>query len=274
MSEQQYLEKSKTARATAADAAPAQTAPLNIQRLEAGDLQRMVGNQQTQRLLAQRQPERKGSRFIQAKLTVGAANDVYEQEADRVADRVMTAPETPVQREAEEEEMGAAMRIQREGEEDEMMAKRIQREGEEDEMMAKRIQREGEEDEMMAKRIQRAGDGTDMMGSFDVDENVEKTIDSSRGKGQPMPDEARGFFENRMGYDFSNVNIHTGGSADNVNRSIQAKAFTTGSDIFFRDGAYNPGTSDGKELLAHELTHVVQQGGAAPATAQPERDDR
>jgi hypothetical protein len=62
--------------------------------------------------------------------------------------------------------------------------------------------------------------------------------------------------------DFGNVNIHTGGDANHVNEAVQARAFTTGSDIFFRDGEYNPESSSGRELLAHELTHVVQQGAS------------
>jgi Domain of unknown function (DUF4157) len=62
-----------------------------------------------------------------------------------------------------------------------------------------------------------------------------------------------------MGTDFSRVRVHTDGQSDRLNRSIQAKAFTTGQDVFFRQGAYNPGSRGGQELIAHELTHVVQQ---------------
>lgn len=286
MSEQEYLQKTKKNVQKKSQPAPAQPAPVKIQRMDAADLQRVVGNRQAGRMLAQRQPEgAKPSLFIQTKLTVGAANDAYEQEADNVAKQVMTAqPESKAQR-AEEDEMqraGAAMRMQRQEEdemEDEGAAMRMQRQEEdemEDEGAAMRLQRQ-EEDEMedetaAAKRLQRKGDGIDMMGSFDAGEDVEKSIDSSRGKGEPLPDETRGFFEERMGHDFSGVNIHAGGAADGINREINAKAFTTGKDIFFREGAYNPGTSEGKELLAHELTHVVQQGGAK--AMQPDREEK
>jgi hypothetical protein len=58
------------------------------------------------------------------------------------------------------------------------------------------------------------------------------------------------------------VNIHADSEADSLNKQVGARAFTTGSDIFFRQGEYNPASSNGQELLAHELTHVVQQGGA------------
>jgi hypothetical protein len=69
--------------------------------------------------------------------------------------------------------------------------------------------------------------------------------------------------EGAFGADFSGVRVHTDSKSDSLNRSVQAKAFTTGSDIFFRSGTYQPASSGGQELLAHELTHVVQQGGAS-----------
>ena len=65
-----------------------------------------------------------------------------------------------------------------------------------------------------------------------------------------------------MGADFSGVRVHTDTQSDQLNRSIQAKAFTTGQDVFFRSGEYNPGSKGGQELIAHELTHVVQQNGS------------
>ena len=66
-----------------------------------------------------------------------------------------------------------------------------------------------------------------------------------------------------MGADFSGVKVHTDAKSDKLNKSIQAKAFTTGRDVFFRQGEYNPGSQGGQELIAHELTHVVQQSGGA-----------
>ena len=66
-----------------------------------------------------------------------------------------------------------------------------------------------------------------------------------------------------MGADFSGVRVHTGGEAHQLNEQLSAKAFTTGNDIFFRGGEYNPQSGSGQELLAHELTHVVQQSSGA-----------
>ena len=74
-----------------------------------------------------------------------------------------------------------------------------------------------------------------------------------------------------LGADFSGVKVHTDTKADALNRSLSAKAFTTGSDIFFSQGAYQPGSSSGKQLLAHELTHVVQQGSARLNKVQTKR---
>ena len=184
---------------------------------------------------------------------------------------------------ADDEEM-LAKRIQREEDEDmqmkpistlqraddeEMLAKRIQREEDEDMQMkpVSMLQRE-EDEEMLAKRIQREGDEDMLAKSTDdtsaggpVSEGLESQIQSAKGGGQPMGDEVRGSMEQAFGADFSGVRVHTGAQSDTLNQSIQARAFTTGQDIFFRSGEYNPGSSCGQELLAHELTHVVQQNG-------------
>ncbi|MFL6416678.1 MAG: DUF4157 domain-containing protein [Bryobacteraceae bacterium] len=93
-----------------------------------------------------------------------------------------------------------------------------------------------------------------------VDPNVEQAITQARGSGQPLDPGVRRQMEGAFGADFGGVRLHNGPGAHSLNTALQAVAFTTGSDIFFRDGAYNPSSSSGKELLAHELTHVVQQG--------------
>lgn len=103
---------------------------------------------------------------------------------------------------------------------------------------------------------QRANEG----GGFAVDEDTEERIESARGKGQSLDPEAAKELGNALGADFDSVRVHTSQESDQLNRRLNARAFTTGSDIFFRQGEYSPNTSGGKELLAHELTHVVQQG--------------
>lgn len=80
--------------------------------------------------------------------------------------------------------------------------------------------------------------------------------------GQPLPTEPRQFFESRFGADFGHVRVHTDSSADMAARSIHARAYTRGNDIVFRKGEFNPHSFAGRKLIAHELTHVIQQGGA------------
>ncbi len=81
-----------------------------------------------------------------------------------------------------------------------------------------------------------------------------------RGGGMPLSEPTRSFFEPRFGHDFGHVRIHTGSEADMSARSINALAYTVASDIVFAKGQYTPETNKGRTLLAHELTHVVQQG--------------
>jgi hypothetical protein len=243
-----------------------------------------------------------GEGVIQAKLTVNAPGDQYEQEADAVAAQVMTM-RAPAQRQAmpEEDELHASRKplVQRATEEDELQAKPlaqrqampeedelhasrkplVQRATEEDELHASRkplVQRATEEDELQAKPlaqrqampeegelhasrkpfVQRKGDG-----SFETDEAFALRVNASRGGGSPLPDETREFMESRFSADFSGVRVHTGSEAARLSRDAQAQAFTHGSDIYFNEGKYNPDTGDGKQLLAHELTHTIQQTG-------------
>jgi hypothetical protein len=101
--------------------------------------------------------------------------------------------------------------------------------------------------------------------------DLEASIQQAQGSGQPLADSIRQPMEQAFGADFSNVKVHTDTQSDQLNQSIQARAFTTGQDVFFRQGEYNPGSRGGQELLAHELTHVVQQsGGLVQRAAQLE----
>jgi hypothetical protein len=93
--------------------------------------------------------------------------------------------------------------------------------------------------------------------------DLESSIQSARGSGNPLSETIRKPMEQAFGADFSGVKVHTDSQSDQLNQSIQAKAFTTGQDVFFRQGAYEPSSRGGQELIAHELTHVVQQNGGA-----------
>jgi outer membrane protein OmpA-like peptidoglycan-associated protein len=90
-------------------------------------------------------------------------------------------------------------------------------------------------------------------------------VQSSRHGGQPLPEGTRASFESRFGHDFGGVRVHIGTRAAEAASEINALAFTTGADIYFGAGRFNPGTPEGDRLLAHELTHTIQQG-ASPQT--------
>lgn len=94
-----------------------------------------------------------------------------------------------------------------------------------------------------------------------VDTATEGGINASQGGGQPMPEALRSRMESGFGADFSRVRLHTDSRAVDLSRGIQAKAFTYGNDIYFNRGQYSPDTTAGQHLIAHELTHVMQQSG-------------
>jgi len=193
-------------------------------------LQRTIGNQAVQRMV------RSGA--LQAKLRIGQPGDVYEQEADRVAERVMSMPEPKIGRQEEDKE-------------EEVQAKPLT------ESITPLVHRESvpEEEEETA---QAKGDGGN---SPAVSPSVESGINTIRGGGSPLPESSRAFFEPRFSADFRGVKVHTDSNAAHLARSVNAKAFTVGRDVIFGSGQFSPETTGGKKLLAHELTHVVQQNG-------------
>ena len=162
---------------------------------------------------------------IQAKLTVGAPGDPYEQEADRVAEQIMSRSGGPVvQRKCAACEAGATCK----------------------------------KCSHSAPKIQTKRDSHE---PIDLGSQTTAGI-LSLGNGQPLPTPVREKFEPQFARDFSGVRVHTGGSAAALADEIGARAFTYEHNIVFGNGQYGPDSSDGQRLLAHELTHVVQQGAA------------
>lgn len=199
-------------------------------------------------------------RPIQAKLTLGPVNDKYEREADDVARQVtrqVAAPSTAQPTEATGAPTGVAQRVTGDLNDEDLNAKR----------MPGAVQRVEEPDEDKLKMkplpgaVQRMGGGE----GGAIDSHIEGSIEGARSGGSALDEGLRGSMEPAFGADFSGVRVHTDAKADSLNRSLQARAFTTGQDIFFRSGEYNPGSGGGKELVAHELTHVVQQNGPTVA---------
>lgn len=177
--------------------------------------------------------------MIQAKLKVSMPGDKYEHQADRVADAVMRMPEgggmTAGQGETNVRNLG------------------IQRMCGECEEELHRRPMHGDE-ELQAKEV--SGE------TPQVSSDVHGQIEAMSGGGQSLPDSARQFFEPRFGRDFSQVRVHTGSRAAESARALNARAYTRGRDVMFGAGEYSPDTPAGKRLLAHELTHVVQQNGS------------
>ncbi len=211
-----------------------------------------------------------GNSFIQPKLKINQPNDKYEQEADRVADRVMRMPEPKqssvnghwslgkggnesplVQRQSDE-----CPECNEKEEDEEVQTKPIaeqitplvqrQVESEEEEP-----EKEEEEEPAQAKHVSNKSPPMTL--------GLQDRIQSMRGGGRPLPRSARSFFEPRFGRGFGNVRVHTGSKAAEAAKAANAKAFTIGRDMVFGAGQYSTNTIHGKRLLAHELTHVVHQ---------------
>jgi vacuolar-type H+-ATPase subunit H len=193
--------------------------------------------------------------LVQPKLTIGEPGDKYEQEADRVAASVVNSFHAPT---SQQSESNQAVQRQEEPEAE------IQAKPSISDLMRSpvptQVQREAkpEEEELQAKSILQRREA---IGGGEASTDVESAINSARGGGQPLEAGLQRSMGQAMGADFSGVKVHTDAQADRLNQSIQARAFTTGQDVFFRQGEYNPGSRGGQELLAHELTHVVQQSG-------------
>ena len=202
-------------------------------------LQRTIGNQAVQRLII--------SGTLQAKLKIGQPGDVYEQEADRVADAVMRMPEPGVQRQEEEEE-------------EILQIKPLV------DQITPVVQRQVEEEEEMLQAKSRE-DATP-----EVTNDLESQITAIKGGGRPLAESERGFFEPRFGADFSRVRVHTDTRAADSARLVNAQAYTVGRDMVFGAGQYVPETTSGQRLLAHELTHVIQQGESILNRTTQERE--
>ncbi|MDR6943343.1 eCIS core domain-containing protein [Mucilaginibacter pocheonensis] len=177
-------------------------------------------------------PQSSGSVFFQPRLTVNQPNDIYEQEADAMADHVMRMND-PVQN-----------------------TKPFFR------PTSDSIRRKCQHCEDEEKLHRKEESNSEVKGSAELDSYV----GSLGSSGQTLPESSRQFFEPRFGHDFSNVRIHTDSVAAKSAQSVNALAYTTGNNIVFNSGQYSPDSDGGKRLMAHELTHVMQQS-SAPGTS-------
>ena len=191
---------------------------------------------------------RSGAVLLQRKLTIGSVNDPLEHEADRVAERVMRMPARlePID--------SSAAQVQR----------KCACGGTCDSCRTEEEQWTVQRKSAARPPIAAAGASaaTTAMSAPPIVHDV------LRSPGQPLPSSVRTFFEPRFGADFSHVRVHTDGAAQRSAQDMNANAYTVGQNVVFGTGRFAPDTQEGRQLLAHELTHVVQQQGAGPALIQ------
>jgi hypothetical protein len=206
-------------------------------------LQRTFGNQAMQRLFK--------AGIIQAKLRINQLKDVYEQEADRAADRVMSMPESARGKSPSVTRVQASniscSRYTNNGE-------ALQRQMQQPFSIEEGLIKEGP---LQAKAIPNR--------STEMRTGLASRVESLRTGGRNLSPSTRAFMESRFDRDFSDVRIHVDSQAAETAKSLNARAFTMGRDIVFGDGQFTPASKSGMQLLAHELTHVIQQGKAPQA---------
>lgn len=234
---------------------------------------------------------------VQKKLTTGTVGDKYEKEADNVADKVVNKPKTGGLLQSKSEETvqqkplsETISKVQkqdlaqekslpkRDKEEDKKVQKKsdkeeekkVQKKAEKEE--DKKVQKKCADCEGEDKKVQKKEEKeeekpvqTKLNESTSVNEGVESDLNSSKDGGKRMDANTKQEMEAGFGADFSNVNIHTDSKAAQMSEQLGAQAFTHGNDVYFNKGKYNPDSKEGKHLLAHELTHTIQQTGSKTA---------
>ena len=204
----------------------------------------------------------KAAFFQSSGLAVGAPGDQYEQEADRAADKVIhhSGASPAVQK----QEISSIQRLAVPKEEDEVSTndQRMRQDRE--------VQRKPDihlcpecEKEKEKKGGSPAVQKKETEGGSTAPAHIAEAIQHTKGKGQALPAETLAYMNHSFGADFSDVHIHHDEQAAGMNQELSAQAFTHGGDIYFNKGKYNTSSTEGKFLLAHELTHTIQQGAVA-----------
>ena len=219
---------------------------------------------------------------FQPKLTIGAVNDPLEQEADTMADKVMRMPEPSLQQQTFFNPPTITNTNSIVAQKDELLKKDDEEKYVEDDLpdiqpkfafdtpplpppddknknnSSDLIQRKCAacEEEEKDQNIHRKENNSE---TPEADSNLENYVSNLNSSGSPLSAETKSFFEPRFNYDFSNVRVHTDSIAAKSADSINALAYTNGNNIVFNESQFSPGTDSGKRLLAHELTHVMQQ---------------
>ena len=215
---------------------------------------------------------------VQQNLLTGQPDEKYEQEADHIADRVMGMHEplaTETLTTSNQDQHAAVLRrnVDEDGETEKQLEEEENPESAQTKALAGQVTTltKGDEDYEYEKVLIQGksdiGKTTTLIQlqedsgkkELGVSPNFVGYVNSLQGRGNPLPQESRDFFEPRFGYDFRQVRVHTESRAAETARSVNAKAYTVNRNIVFGAGQYSPSTNSGQQLLAHELTHVVQQ---------------
>ena len=199
-------------------------------------MQQDYGNRYVQKMIKTAAPSKLPG-GMQAKYKISQPGDKYEQEADKIAGQIVQMGEpanypASARKEAVQPNPMTAR-----------MTPLIQKQAVEEE--------EEEEVQLQARETTARTPG--------VSSDLSSGIESLKSGGQPLPEGTRAFMEQRFGYDFGSVRIHTDNKAAETAKNLNARAFTVGRDVVFGAGQYSPTAARGQKLLAHELTHVVQQ---------------
>ena len=188
--------------------------------------------------------------ILQRRLNIGQSWDKYEVEADKGASQVVNLINSPLFRNIQSQKISSPRELEPESQTS------IQRQSTGLNPFNISVYEPGTTPPPPIQTVQAKGDNIKAAPG-----NIEDTIKSKKGSGEELADNVREPMETAFDANFSRVKVHTDGESDQLNKSLNSRAFATGQDIFFSQGAYNPGSRDGQELLAHELTHIVQQNG-------------
>ncbi|MDL2144857.1 DUF4157 domain-containing protein [Flavobacterium tructae] len=222
---------------------------------------------------------RQGEDFfgVQTKLSIGKSNDKYEVEADKAADQIVSqkqnaksesffSPSPVVQKKSLAERSTPVTQLKTEQEETlqnktETVVAETPKAVEKNPISKPLIQQKKTEEEVQTKEEeQEIQKSAETETSPTNTASLESKLQSSKGGGSPMANATQNQMESGFGANFSKVRIHNDSNAVQMNKELGSQAFANGNDVYFNEGKYNPDSQDGKHLLAHELTHTIQQG--------------
>ncbi|MDB5137185.1 MAG: outer membrane protein/peptidoglycan-associated protein, partial [Mucilaginibacter sp.] len=208
--------------------------------------------------------------FFQPKLTVNQPNDIYEQEADTMADEVMRMPDGEnIKQPFFKPALTITQRKCKNCEDEQKLQNKGLDTLSSEPVKHPDLQRKCQHCEEEEKKVQRKDESGDA-GGMTAPSAVHHVINSG---GQPLDAGTRAFMESRFNYDFGSVHIHNDPAAHQSSAEINALAYTHGNHVAFGEGQYQPNTNTGKYLLAHELTHVVQQTQASDGALTRKKDN-